>query len=48
MIEGALVIDPILAAATPFSLRGVLRTETDETCAHDKLVEEAEATLVGP
>lgn len=48
MIEGARLVDPTLAAATPFSLRGVLRTETDETCAHDKVVEEAEAALVGP
>jgi len=48
MIEGALLVDPTLATATPFSLFGILRTETDEACGHDKVVEVAVAAVVGP
>jgi len=48
MIEGALLVDPTLATATPFSLFGILRTETDDACGHDKVVELAVAAVVGP
>jgi hypothetical protein len=48
MIEGALLVDPTLATATPFSLFGILRTETDDACGHDKAVELAVAAVVGP
>lgn len=48
MIEGALLFVPTLATTTPFSRRGILRTETEEACGHDKVVEEAEVAVVGP
>jgi len=48
MIEGAFFFDLTLAIDTPFPERGILRTNTEAACGHDKLVVLAKAADVGP